>query len=310
MNVDKPNILTSLNVEGPMSGTSFVKIGATSADFLKGDGSTSTGTGGGVIVREIDGTPSVSGVTTIAVSNGTLADNGAGQVTLTIAGATTLAGLTDTTITSNTSGEILKWNGSVWINNTLAEAGISATGHTHTLDGLSNVTITANSAGEILKWNGSAWINNTLAEAGISNVTNLTSTYTTTTIAVNSDTGTDVSLTGATASSAGIVTTGNQTWGGTKTAVDWTLSSDIRLKDNILPLSPENIDIQYVEYELKSDKGRKRYGVIAQDLELTNPELVIINADGFKSVSYIDLLIKEVAYLKEELKEIKKQINK
>lgn len=32
--------------------------------------------------------------------------------------------LTNVTITSNTSGELLKWNGSAWINNTLTEAGI------------------------------------------------------------------------------------------------------------------------------------------------------------------------------------------
>lgn len=75
--------------------------------------------------------------------------------------------LTDVTITDNTSGEILKWNGTAWVNNTLAEAGISATTHNHTLDSLSNVTITANSNGEILTWNGTAWVNNTLAEAGI-----------------------------------------------------------------------------------------------------------------------------------------------
>jgi len=80
----------------------------------------------------------------------------------------TLDSLSNTTITTNSAGEILKWNGSAWINNTLAEAGISATSHNHTLDSLSNTTITTNSAGEILKWNGSAWINNTLAEAGIS----------------------------------------------------------------------------------------------------------------------------------------------
>lgn len=42
--------------------------------------------------------------------------------------STTLDGLSDTTITSNTSGEILKWNGSAWVNNTLAEAGIQPAG--------------------------------------------------------------------------------------------------------------------------------------------------------------------------------------
>ena len=43
-----------------------------------------------------------------------------------------LSELSDTTITTIASGELLKWNGTAWINNTLAEAGISATGHTHT----------------------------------------------------------------------------------------------------------------------------------------------------------------------------------
>jgi len=79
-----------------------------------------------------------------------------------------LSDLSDVTITAIASGELLKWNGSIWINNTLAEAGISATSHNHTFDSLSNVTITAIASGEIPKWNGSIWINNTLAEAGIS----------------------------------------------------------------------------------------------------------------------------------------------
>lgn len=39
----------------------------------------------------------------------------------------TLDGLSNTAITSNTAGEILKWNGAAWINNTLAEAGIQGT---------------------------------------------------------------------------------------------------------------------------------------------------------------------------------------
>jgi thiamine phosphate synthase YjbQ (UPF0047 family) len=40
----------------------------------------------------------------------------------------TLDSLSNVTVTSNTSGEILKWNGSAWINNTLAEAGIQPAG--------------------------------------------------------------------------------------------------------------------------------------------------------------------------------------
>lgn len=49
----------------------------------------------------------------------------------------TLDGLSNTTITSNTTGEILKWDGTAWVNNTLAEAGIQATlaaGHGDTIN--------------------------------------------------------------------------------------------------------------------------------------------------------------------------------
>ena len=44
-----------------------------------------TGTGGSLTVEEIDGSPSVSNVTTIKVSNGQLANNGSGVVTITTA---------------------------------------------------------------------------------------------------------------------------------------------------------------------------------------------------------------------------------
>jgi len=42
-----------------------------------------------------------------------------------------LSDLSDATITAVASGEILKWSGSAWINNTLAEAGIAAASHVH-----------------------------------------------------------------------------------------------------------------------------------------------------------------------------------
>lgn len=58
------------------------------------------------------------------------------------AGYSTLDELENVTITSNTSGEILKWNGSAWVNNTLAEAGIQPAGSylTAESDTLSSVT--------------------------------------------------------------------------------------------------------------------------------------------------------------------------
>lgn len=62
--------------------------------------------------------------------------------------------ITNVTITSNSSGEILKWNGSAWVNNTPAEAGLSETSHTHTASDTTdfdtevanNSAVTANTA--------------------------------------------------------------------------------------------------------------------------------------------------------------------
>ena len=54
--------------------------------------------------------------------------------------AHTLDSHSNVTITANSPGELLKWNGSAWINNTLAEAGISAVGHTHVLADVTDIT--------------------------------------------------------------------------------------------------------------------------------------------------------------------------
>lgn len=45
---------------------------------------------------------------------------------------TSLNHVGDVTVVSVASGEVLMWNGSAWINRTLAEAGIAASGHNHT----------------------------------------------------------------------------------------------------------------------------------------------------------------------------------
>jgi hypothetical protein len=102
---------------------------------------TKTGT-----VTSVGGTGSVSGLTL----TGTV--TGAGNLTLggaitgfaTTSHNHTLDSLSNTTITTNSSGEILKWNGTAWVNNTLAEAGIQPSGsyagasHTHTAANITN----------------------------------------------------------------------------------------------------------------------------------------------------------------------------
>jgi len=66
-----------------------------------------------------------------------------------------------------------------------------------------------------------------------------------------------------------------------------------------------NKKIEFKEYVYKSDSGnRKRYGVLAEDIEVDYPELVHIDADGIKGVNYIDLLVKRVAELERELEDI------
>ena len=61
-------------------------------------------------------------------------------------GSSTVDGLTDTNITSVTAGELLKWDGAEWINNTLSEAGIAASTHNHNADYVSKTgdTMTGN----------------------------------------------------------------------------------------------------------------------------------------------------------------------
>jgi hypothetical protein len=65
-------------------------------------------------------------------------------------GATNLPELLDVTISGAVSGEVLTYNGSIWINQA------SSSGD---LDGLSDVIITTPSNGDRLEWSGSTWIN-------------------------------------------------------------------------------------------------------------------------------------------------------
>lgn len=65
--------------------------------------------------------------------------------------------LTDVTVSTPATDEVLKYNGSAWVN-AAAPAGASA------LDDLTDVTITTPTSGHVLKYNGSAWTN--AAESG------------------------------------------------------------------------------------------------------------------------------------------------
>jgi len=102
--------------------------------------------------------------------------------------------------------------------------------------------------------------------------------------------------------------TGTITSSGDMTATDFVLSSDESLKTCICQYIPTPIDVSYREYEFCNKPGNQRYGVIAQELNQTQPELVRCDNDGVMSVSYIDLLVREVAYLKNKVEELEKKI--
>jgi len=92
---------------------------------------------------------------------------GAGGVVSILPSGSELDDLTDVTLTSVTSGQVLKYNGTAWVNGT-DDAGTTIA----SIDDISDVIITAVAGGEVLVWNAgqAAWINQTLAEAGISAV--------------------------------------------------------------------------------------------------------------------------------------------
>lgn len=79
-------------------------------------------------------------------------------------------------------------------------------------------------------------------------------------------------------------------------------------KENINDINKSKAKaIPFKEYTYKSSidgSSKKRYGVIAEDIESDYPELVHTGADGVKGINYIDLLVKRVAELEKELEDI------
>lgn len=106
---------------------------------------------------------------------------------------------------------------------------------------------------------------------------------------------------------AGGTLTGAVTNSSTFTGSNFILNSDVRLKTSIEKLGvKQGIEsVNLVQYRMKNELSKLRFGVIAQELEKIMPELVNTDKDGFKSVSYIDLLIAKVAYLENEIKHLK-----
>jgi hypothetical protein len=100
------------------------------------------------------------------------------------------------------------------------------------------------------------------------------------------------------------VTNGGATTTTTLTAADFILGSDRRLKDNIKPYKAKKVPIKFRSFTLKSN-GMSQVGVIADELEETNPEFVVKGKYlGTDSVQYISLMMAKIAELESRLKKL------
>lgn len=95
----------------------------------------------------------------------------------------------------------------------------------------------------------------------------------------------------------------NQEFDATLVAPDFQLTSDERLKENIIDLKPRKINVDFKEYNFK-DKKQTRFGVVAQELEKHHPEFIKETELGYKSVSYIDLLVAKIVELEDRIKQL------
>lgn len=96
---------------------------------------------------------------------------------------------------------------------------------------------------------------------------------------------------------------GNLCTTGNMCATSFINTSDCRYKTNIKPINNNCLCIDYQEFCFCND-NRIHYGVIAQDIKDFYPELIYSDCEGKLSVSYIDLLIKEISFLKNKVNEL------
>ena len=102
--------------------------------------------------------------------------------------------------------------------------------------------------------------------------------------------------------------------GNSPSFVDVTITSDANLKSNIKTVDNALSlveSLRGVEYTLNTDTfGRKRTGLIAQEVELILPDAVVDSPDGYKTVSYTDLTGVLIEAIKELSQKVKNLENK
>lgn len=93
------------------------------------------------------------------------------------------------------------------------------------------------------------------------------------------------------------------TLNGIGTAIDWVATSDARLKTNVEPIKSAAsivMGLNGITYNWKEgDVDRVNYGFIAQDVEKILPGTVHMNEEGYKSISYNNIIAINTEAIKE-----------
>ena len=174
------------------------------------------------------------------------------------------------------------------------------------------LNLSGGTAGQFLKQDGT-WAN---VSGG---ATDLSTTYSGPTVVITSSTGNNATINGATSSLAGVVTGGGQTFGGVKTfinniisngnstAVDHINTSDRRRKENITDYIVKPINIKYREFNFIGIEDTM-IGVIADEIEATNPEFVVKGntPKDMDSVRMTGLMLAKIAELEDRIKQLEK----
>jgi len=159
--------------------------------------------------------------------------------------------------------------------------------------------------GQALIWDGGAFIWETPGAT-------ITDDNTTdTTVFPVLSTSTNGSLTAANVSTLGLKYNPST---GTLEATDFNSLSDERVKNNIHTIETpieKILSLRGVSFEFKNS-GKKSIGVVAQELETVLPELIHTGSDGFKSVSYgniVGLLIEAIKDQQSQIDNLKDKLS-
>jgi hypothetical protein len=130
-------------------------------------------------------------------------------------------------LSSPTNGQVLTYNGTNWVNQTLSVPVQSVFGRTgavvaaegdYNLGQLGDVTITTPTSGQVLKYNGTAWVNDSDTDTGIVSLNGLTAT--TQTFATGTS-GTDFTISSTTSTHTFNLPTASATNTGKLSSTDW-----------------------------------------------------------------------------------------